>query len=269
MLLRQAILKKTRDHIRPLRTYWVDIHTVTTDEAPLNRMDCVAGMLLVGPRDSRLEATLVALQPEDHPDAGVGASAGTPVAEVTIPLKRVSGRGTDDMFIWDREGPTQFLRGGMNVRLRFTQASPGTTLTVVMYGAYDESAAADDALPLTLTLEEDLVPEPGPGVFVADLVPWVQPPRNSAVAFARWREEDTSHDTRLRIGRFGFAVDEWTTLAVRLGAFGLWDPATKTCTLAVGTPTPIRHIDGVRFEIAKGTCGKRKRARRPLAVADP
>ena len=48
-----------------------------------------------------------------------------------------------------------------------------------------------------------------------------------------------------------------------------WDPATKTCTLAVGTPTPIRHIDGVRFEIAKGTCGKRKRARRPLAVADP
>ena len=257
MLLRRGVLEKTRDHIRPLRTYWVDIHTVTTDEAPLDRMDCVAGMLVVGPRDSCVAATLTAVHPEAH----------TPLAETAILLKRVSSEDTDDMdmFIWDREGPTQFLRGGKNVRMRFTQASPGTTLTVVMYGAYDESAH-DDALPLILTLKEDLVPAPEPGVFVADLVPWVKPPRNSALAFARWHEEDTRDDTRLRIlfnCTTGFAVDEWTTLAVRLGAFGMWDPTTKTCTLAIGTPMPTRHIEEVRFQMSKGVCGKGKQVTEP------
>jgi hypothetical protein len=252
LLSRLCVLDGTRGHLRPQRTYWVDIHTVTTDEVPLDRMDFVAGMLVVAPRDSRLAAA-VATKVPGHDDGP---------QEAALPLKRVSGKGTDDMFVWDRAGPTQFLRGGRsNTYVRLAQASPGSSVTVVLYGGFDESAR-DDTLPLITTLQEDLVPEPRPGVFVLDLVPEAAAPRYSALAFVRWRADATSRDTRLRVRNFGFQVDEWTTLAVRLGAFGTWDPAAGVCTLGTGTPTPVRHFSvagRINVQAIKGPCRKRKR----------
>ena len=231
VILKLCIMDKVRKAVRPSRVYWTETRSVHRACVSLAGMDVVAGFML---------------QTQGAPGACVWKQPDR--ADVEIPMRPAHTAQDESVphaaraYVWDRPGPTVFIMGGTDVILEFTGMPVDAHGIIVLYACVTNDPVTSSAEGLlTMDRDVDADPNPGRGVCVYDMDPMRPPPLHAAIASVKWSVPMNPTHAFVLHG-YGLCIDACTTQAVCRGAFGHYDPSSKTCTLYTGTPFPVYHL---------------------------